>query len=381
MTSQPKLFFHVQHLLGIGHQMRAAALTRACLKAGFEVHYISGGFPEDLPDLGQAVFHQLPPTKTLNGDFNKLIDENGQLIDENWWENRKNILLNLYQEIKPDLILLEGFPFARRKFKEELIPLLDLAKQDNIPCATSIRDILVDPKTDKKRKFAFNIVDNYLSKILIHGEKAFCPLEKSFAGADILGSKLSYTGYVDGGQKQLSGRTEVSEVVISAGGGAVGAIIYQTAIDAFKLSKQRKGVWRILIGPNLDDRLKQKLLSQTQDGLVIEEARSDFRRLLNQAKLSVSQAGYNTVMDILSTGVESLLIPYAAGDESEQSLRANLLADTNRVSILEEKNLQGKNLADAIDKILANPTLRHHTPLEMQGAQKSAQLLMSLIKN
>ena len=40
-----KVFFHVQHLLGIGHLRRADVLARALREAGFEVTLASGGMP------------------------------------------------------------------------------------------------------------------------------------------------------------------------------------------------------------------------------------------------------------------------------------------------------------------------------------------------
>ena len=40
-----KVFFYVQHLLGIGHLKRAHTLARALRAAGFEVTLASGGLP------------------------------------------------------------------------------------------------------------------------------------------------------------------------------------------------------------------------------------------------------------------------------------------------------------------------------------------------
>jgi predicted glycosyltransferase len=41
----PRVFFHVQHLLGIGHLRRAAVLARAMAANGFDVLLVSGGAP------------------------------------------------------------------------------------------------------------------------------------------------------------------------------------------------------------------------------------------------------------------------------------------------------------------------------------------------
>ena len=57
-----RVFFHVQHLLGIGHIRRAAVLARTLAASGFDVLLVSGGAPLKL-DLGRARFHQLPPVR------------------------------------------------------------------------------------------------------------------------------------------------------------------------------------------------------------------------------------------------------------------------------------------------------------------------------
>ena len=48
----PKIFFWVQHLLGIGHLKRTATLTRAFRRLGMEVTVVSGG--QDVPGLDIA---------------------------------------------------------------------------------------------------------------------------------------------------------------------------------------------------------------------------------------------------------------------------------------------------------------------------------------
>ena len=57
-----RVFFHVQHLLGIGHLRRAATLARALADGGFDVLLVSGGAPVPL-NVGRARLHQLPPVQ------------------------------------------------------------------------------------------------------------------------------------------------------------------------------------------------------------------------------------------------------------------------------------------------------------------------------
>ena len=60
----------VQHLLGIGHLQRAAALARALTEREFDVLLVSGGMPLQGLDLGVARFEQLPPLRATDANSN-----------------------------------------------------------------------------------------------------------------------------------------------------------------------------------------------------------------------------------------------------------------------------------------------------------------------
>ena len=126
MTS-PRVFFYVQHLLGIGHLKRAAAIARALVEAGAEVDFVLGGAPvAGIAPPGARVV-QLPPAIASDAQFTNLLDEHGDKVDERWKVKRKQALLDAFEAAKPDIVLLEMYPFGRRQFRFELLPLLDLA--------------------------------------------------------------------------------------------------------------------------------------------------------------------------------------------------------------------------------------------------------------
>ena len=58
--SRPRVLLYVQHLLGIGHTVRAAQLTRAMQRKGMDVTYVSGGFDAIETDLSGAHVLRLP---------------------------------------------------------------------------------------------------------------------------------------------------------------------------------------------------------------------------------------------------------------------------------------------------------------------------------
>jgi len=100
------------------------------------------------------------------------------------------------------------------------------------------------------------------------------------------------------------------------------------------------------IGANLTHAAFQQDLPE-----VVERARNDFTLRLRNCVLSVSQAGYNTVVETLQAGARAVLVPYAGGGESEQTSRARLLAGRGLVQVVEENALAPQALAAAIDPI------------------------------
>jgi predicted glycosyltransferase len=143
---------YVQHLLGIGHQMRAAAVIRAMQAAGLDVTCVSGGEAGGMPDLGGVRLIQLPPVKAADATFARLVDPDGREIDDVWREGRREALLAAFHEVAPRVLLVESFPFGRWQFRFELMPLLRAARNRDVAIASSVRDILVERTNRAARK-------------------------------------------------------------------------------------------------------------------------------------------------------------------------------------------------------------------------------------
>ena len=114
---------------------------------------------------------------------------------------------------------------------------------------------------------------------------------------------------------------ERKEVVVSAGGGAVGIEHLALALAAQPKSRFGHLTWRVLAGPNIPDEGMQRLLRAAGPMAVVERARVDFPALLRQAFVSVSQGGYNTVMDVVVSGARPVVVPFTGNGETEQRAR------------------------------------------------------------
>lgn len=99
-----------------------------------------------------------------------------------------------------------------------------------------------------------------------------------------------------------------------------------------------------------------------------------FRR----ADLSISLGGYNTTMNVLKTGVRSLIYPSPSEDQSgEQTLRARQLENLGILTVLTEVDLAAEPLAQHILNALKKPCQAH--TFNLNGAQIAALKLQQLL--
>jgi predicted glycosyltransferase len=82
-------------------------------------------------------------------------------------------------------------------------------------------------------------------------------------------------------------------------------------------------------------------------------------------------------MEALATGARAVIVPYAGGLETEQTLRAALLERASGIEVVAEATLNPRAIARAAAKALAAP--RGAAPVDTDGADVSARLLASLL--
>lgn len=367
-----RVLITVTHLLGAGHLTRAAALARAFVQAGHETTLVSGGYAPRPTGLDGVSFIQLPPVRTMGTDFKTLLDENNTPIDTARLEERRGILLQTVKETRPDIVITELFPFGRRVLADEFTGLLDAARELKprplILC--SIRDILASPSKPERIEEAHRRLLRDYDAALVHGDPRLVPLEATWPVDERIRPLIRYTGYVDENQEPVRLGTRQG-VLVSGGSSAASLPLYRAAIEASHAIPGEP--WRILIGRGVADADFQALKNEAPAHVTVERARPDFRALLAGAKLSVSQAGYNTTVDLLRTGVTSVLVPFEGGHETEQRLRAERLKALGLAEIVPESGLSPEGLAEAIRQGLSrNPA--DPPALSLDGAQQSVAL-------
>ncbi len=374
-----KVMYYVQHLLGIGHVVRSLAIVRELENIGVEVTLVLGGGKPPMLDYGRAELVLLPSARAADDSFKVLLDAEDRPIDDEWREKRRNALIETFNRIRPDALVVELFPFGRRQFRFELVPLLEAARQarPRPHVISSVRDILVDKGRRDRILETVKWVEMYFDTVLVHGDPELIPFAKTFPMAERLNGKLRYSGYViDRARLEgaLSGLGGNGEVLVSGGGGSVGENLLRTAIAARPLSSLRTLPWRLVTGPNLSEDAFGKIRDEAGEGFVVERSRSDFVALMAGSELSISQGGYNTVMEILVTQSRAVVVPFAGGGESEQTLRARLLEKRGLIKVVDEGVLSPQTLSDAIGRAMEKPEC-DAAEIDLCGAKKSALII------
>ncbi len=380
---RPTLLFYCQHSLGIGHLTRSFALAQA-LAERFHVVFLNGGrLPPGMPVPAGVEMIDLPP---LGMDDGHTLVSRGELRDVDAVRAARRALIERSaRRLRPQVLLVELFPFGRKKFADEILPMIRLMRrQPGGPAlvACSLRDILVDVRPDQQHhdERARWLADRYFDAVLVHADPGFARLEDSFRPKHPMRTPVHYTGYVVPARSSSIQAARGSRLLVSAGGGIVGEPLFQAALAAHARLTQRltRLPMRIVVGPFLPEvqwHALQRAAAGADDVQLIRQV-PDMAAEMRAARASISQCGYNTALDILVAGVPALVVPYETPTENEQRQRAARLTERGAVLQLGAAELDSERLAAKIDALLA------FTPrtaaLQMQGAQRTAGLLERL---
>src|SRR5262249_16437851 len=129
MTDRPRLLLYCQHSLGMGHLVRSLALAEGLAQRYHLVFLNVAQHPKRMKLPKGIEFISLPPLgfdsemRLCSRDRRRNLEEAKAL--------RGKMILDAFRALRPEIILIELFPFGRKKFAGELIPLLKEAHAAN----------------------------------------------------------------------------------------------------------------------------------------------------------------------------------------------------------------------------------------------------------
>lgn len=375
---RPALLFYCQHSLGIGHLTRSFALA-AALRDRFRVVFLNGGrLPPGVPVPAGIELIDLPPLGMDDG--HTVVSRDAAIDVPAAQAERRRLIDAAVAATRPAVLLVELFPFGRKKFAGEILPMIRAARRAcgaRVVC--SLRDILVDARPDQQHHDdrARWLCDRYFDAVIVHSDPAFARLQDSFRPRRTMRTPVFHSGYVVPARERATANARGDHLLVSAGGGIVGAALFRGALAA-REHLVRELPMRIVAGPFLPEADWEALRQQAQAhrGVTLVRHVPDMVAELRAARASISQCGYNTALDLVVAGVPALVVPYETRTENEQRQRAERLASLGALQWLSADALSPDTLAAAIHRLLA------FTPrpaaLALDGAERSAQFLWGL---
>lgn len=371
-----RILFLACHLAGSGHLVRTMALARAVEAAGGEARVISGGRPLAHPDIDSAKIVQIPPLSVEGLDFSRMLTSDGTLADATYMAGRTKTIEAAIRAFRPAALVTETFPLGRRRLAAEFEAAITGARSLDPQTAiiASLRDVPEPPSSPARLEAAIGRLRRLFDLLVVHGDAGILPLSVSWPLPPDLEAKTVHAGYIGGDVAEEGARAPDpdGEVLVSVGGGDRGRGLLELAARAAYHSPRR---WRLLVG-GADAAAASKALSAAHPvpNLCVEPVRADYRLLLSRAAVSVSLAGYNTVMDLAPIATPAILVPDETAGEREQAIRAAALARHSGIASRALTELTPEGLGALAEAMAGHP--RPPLPLSREGATRAADLIL-----
>lgn len=391
-AARPRVLVYAQHLSGVGHYVRTYEIARA-LTSRFEVHWIEGGRPVPHRVCKSIEVIDIPRIRRgADGALQALLTDQPLAVVQ---AERRRILIEAIERLRPDVFLVEYFPFSKWELAPELLPAIQAVRNQGGIVLCSIRDIVrqtrfeaVDARVHAARTVEWLRQD--FDALLVHADPDLIRLESSFPAVPAIPVPIFYTGIVSEPLGACPPATvqDIATVcqgkpyaLVSAGGSAGGGPLIAAALEAWRDPAVAAG--RLLVvcsdlsqnatellpagsaAPNIDLLQRIRLLP----------FRADFLHWLAAADLSISQCGYNTAANLLETGVRAVVSPHPG--MSDQAPRAACLAQRQLLEQV-DASTGSAALAEAIQR--ADRLERRSHALRLDGAAQTCRIVAAVLQ-
>jgi len=368
-----RILYYCQSLVGIGHLTCSLRIIERLLEHA-EVDLIHGGLDAGTP-APRAGFRSLRlPTLLHDEETGGFVDPHAGRDAAAVWPERERVIAG-FLRMPYHAVVVEFYPFGRRRFKPEIQALLRAVRERSgpVPVFTSVREVLVPRAVEQERRMV-DTVRKHIHTVFVRGDPDVIRLDETFSLAPEIAACLCYTGYISPPPPVGERPARTRQIVVSQGGGDVGRELLEAAIDAAPLMPGHAFV--LAAGartpPAALDALRRRVRSANVE---IVPFLADFPRRLMASAASISMGGDNTLLDVLAAGTPGLAYPYQGN--VEQAIRIRRFAAKGLLHELGPQDLAPPRLKRRIETALCAPAPAHR--LAMDGARVTSERIRHVL--
>ena len=221
-------------------------------------------------------------------------------------------------------------------------------------------------RKDWAEKGVYKVMEELYSEIWVYGHKELYNPIDEYLIPEIVSHKMTFTGYIPRKvpdrdavrkfRKKNGFKKDEKVVVVTAGGGGDGYALMDTFLKMLENgSRPFPFKSACITGPFMPRGQRNEISARAKKlGLRGWHFYHRMEEILGAADLVVSMGGYNTVCEILSLGLPSLIVPRDT-PRKEQLIRAQVLHERGLVDYMPWDDFTPENLHRKVLQLLEHP--------------------------
>lgn len=377
MTVRPEAFIVFQYSTGVGHLARCSTIAKA-LSSISHVTMFSGGAPIEGYSAPPGVdFVQLPAIRwDLAPDWVPVpVDPRFTMSEIR--RMRSELLVQSYLRIKPEIVIVEYFPFEPKRFGETLNELFEVInKEEKRPVVIcSIRTYPRVSAADTDPAWINEQLRKNFSGVLHHTDAKLFPLTSlgTYIQSALRGVPVWQTGFIRRPLPRMEHDRPSKGLLLTIGGNTLGGKLLGRWIHAARSGSPDLFPISAVCGPLMDAEDRKNIHAERGPKIDVYDWVENMDELICSSRAVVCLGGYNTLVEALSLKKPVLAFPNSAlGD---QTLQVNTLQAQGM--LLKGDSSQSDNEMTA----LMNQLLNFHPRrlIDFNGTERSVEIVKQLL--
>ncbi|MEP7112042.1 MAG: glycosyltransferase [Ilumatobacteraceae bacterium] len=291
---------------------------------------------------------------------------------------RSEILRSAAAAFDPDVVVVDKTPLGLR---DELVPMLELLRnRGRARIVLGLRNVEDDPARVRaawSEANTLSAVERYYDCALVYGPSNTTSDALSCLDGVEMPVPVMHVGFV-GNRPATTPPEDLpgGYLLVTVGGGSDGHELIDAVLDAEQHAPLPLPIV-VVTGPLMPASEVARLTNRCDgEHIRLFDFRHDMANVLAGALGVVTMGGYNTISEVLQTGVPALVVPRVRPSE-EQLIRANDLVALGLADMMHPDEITPARMWHAVQQLTRRPR-RPIDRADYRGAERTAELLIEL---